>query len=159
MSRRKYNHRRSLIADLLPNIVRQKGWEVQVDLHSIFEDWRHIVGHDADYATPEVIVKNVLFVRVENSAWMQQFQYRKMELLDSLNDHLRLSRLTDIKFKLAAKKKRHKKAKKAAVRFEPPSGQEQEDFRKQIEIITNEKVRESLMRLWYLSHSCKRGSK
>ena len=114
------------------------------------------MGEMADHATPEKIVKNVLFVQVENSAWIQQFQYRKMELLDIFNGHLKLSQLSDIKFKPATKKQREKKEEKGGIQFISPSSEEQEAFRRQIAIVDDEKIRESLMRLWYLDHACKR---
>lgn len=156
MKKRKFIDKRNVISSFLPGLIRQKGWEVQVDLHSLFLDWRELMGDVADHATPEKIVKNVLFIQVENAAWIQQFQYRKIELLDIFNGHLRMSRLSDIKFKLATNTQKEKKEKKDAVRFVPPSAEEQEAFRKQISIIDDEKIRESLMRIWYLDHACKR---
>lgn len=144
------------IAEFMPSLIRQKGWEVQVDLHSIFPNWRRIAGEAADYAEPEKIVKHVLYLRVENSAWIQQLQYHKLELLDRLNAHLRLSTLKDIKFALAVSKPKKKKKAASSVCFEPPSTDEQEAFSRQIAIIEDEKIRESLMRIWYLAHSCKR---
>jgi len=156
MSRRRSADKRQLIASFLPGLVREKGWEVQIDLHSLFLDWRQIVGELADYVTPEKIVSNVILVQVENSAWMQQLQYRKIELLDTLNGHLKISRLTDIKFKLATQRQIEKKVKKGGVRFVPPSSNEQEAFQRQIGTIGDEKIRESLMRIWYLDHACQR---
>ncbi len=156
MGRRKSSYKREIISKVLPGLIREKGWEVQVDLHSLFLDWQDILGEMADHAEPEKIVKNVLFVQVENSAWIQQLQYHKIEMLERLNAQLRLSRLSDIKFSLAVQKQKEIKEKKSGIRFVPPSQDEQDAFRQQIETIEDEKIRESLMRIWYLAHSCKR---
>ena len=145
-----------MISTFLPGLIREKGWEVQLDLHSLFLDWPEIMGELADHAFPEKIVKNVIYIQVENSAWSQQLQYRKMELLDTFNAHLKLSRLSDIKFKLASGNQGEKKEEKGGVRFVPPPAEEQEAFEGQIAIIDDEEIRESLMRIWYLAHACQR---
>ena len=149
---------RELLSSFLPGLVREKGWEKQIDLHSIFLDWQELVGEVADYATPQKIVKNVLLIQVENSARIQQLQYQKSELLEILNGHLRLSRVRDVKFVLAPLPPPQQKEEQG-VRFVPPPPQEQRVFEQQIGTIGDEKIQESLMRLWYLDHACKRDKK
>ncbi len=157
MKKKQFKDTRDAIASFLPGLVKEKGWEVQVDLHSLFLDWQDIVGNVAQYASPEKIKTGVLYIQVENSAWLQQLQYQKVELLEKLNARLKLSHLQDIRFILASEgKKQKEQEQKSAVRFEPPPAEEQEAFRNQIASLENEEIRESLMRIWYLSKACKR---
>ncbi len=157
MRKKLISDKKDVLASFLPGLVKEKGWEVQVELHSLFLDWREIVGEIADYASPDKIKKNVLFIQVGNSAWMQQLQYRKVELLDRLNRRLKLSQVVDIRFTLADRDtKEPDKQDSDTIRFEPPPKEKQEAFRNQINSIKDEDVRESLMRIWYLSQACKR---
>jgi len=146
------------LAGLLPELVDEKGWAKQLDLHSIFPKWPELVGEElAAYARPLKVERAVLWLEVENSAWLQQFQYEKMELLEVLNRHLRLNRLTDIKMILPkGKSERDAQAEENRVTFVAPSRQSIVDFEKLIESINDEKCRDSLMRFWYLSQACKR---
>lgn len=154
---KKTSDTRDLIATFLPKLVRQKGWETQIDLHSVFLHWGDVAGDIAAYAQPEKIVKNILYVQVDNSAWMQQLQYRKVELLERLNSRLKLSQIRDIRFTLAGSEiKEPDKQDSDTIRFEPPPEEKQQAFRSQIDSINDEDVRDSLMRIWYLSQACKR---
>ena len=141
----------------LPEIMREKGWERKLDQHRIFVDWELIVDETtALHSRPLKVVKDVLWLEVENSSWMQQLQYQKIMLLDSLNEYLRISRFSDLRFSIEEKKKIAKQEETPSVRFVPPSPELVEQFEKQISFIEDEKTRDSLMRFWYLSHSCRR---
>jgi hypothetical protein len=149
----------SSLAGMLPELVDEKGWAKQLDLHSIFPRWEELVPEElAARARPLKVEKNVLWIEVENSAWLQQFQYEKIELLEVLNRHLRFNRLTDIRMLLpkgnAAGPARDDG--RGSVTFERPSRQSVADFEKLIESIHDEKCRDSLMRFWYLAQACKR---
>lgn len=152
------------VAGILPDIMQDKGWAKQLDLHSFFPIWRDLVHEDlANYAKPLKIERGVLWLEVENSAWLQQFQYEKMGLLDQLNSYLQLSQLKDIKMLLpkgkdsGADQARARSKKK--VTFEKPDDKSIAAFQRQIESIEDEKCRDSLMRFWYLAQACKRNTK
>ncbi|MGB3209647.1 MAG: DUF721 domain-containing protein [Desulforhopalus sp.] len=149
---------------VLPNLLQEKGWEKQLDLHSIFPKWNEIVGEEmGQYAQPLKIERGVLWLEVANSSWLQQLQYEKLELLDILNRFLRLSGLRDIKMVLPKGKNdtdgnagSSDKEPVSAIKFVKPSDEKIAAFQQQVECITDEKCREALMQFWYLAQACKR---
>lgn len=151
----------SSLADVLPDLLQDKGWLKQLDLHSIFPRWKELVGGDlGNYAKPLKIEREVLWLEVENSAWLQQFQYEKMGLLEELNRHLRLGKLKDVKMLLPKGKSQNNSLNEhqngSSIIFEQPSEKSIAVFQQQIESILDEKCRESLMRFWYLAQACKK---
>ena len=155
MARRK-NTKKNNIAEVLPTISRDNGWEMQLDLHSIFPNWEKLVGEEiAEHAQPLKIERGVLWIEVDNSSWLQQIQYEKLGLLDNLNNFLQLTTLKDIKMILP--KGEWRKAKPPPkVTFVRPSAKKIAEFQRQVECIADEKCREALMQFWYLAEACKR---
>ena len=149
------------IAKLLPLLVRDRGWDKQLDLYSIFDKWNEIIGEDISlYAKPLKIDRGVLWLEVENSSWLQQLQYEKLDLLEALNQFLQLSRLKDIKMVLPkGREKAPEKKKSEKVLFVRPEEEKISAFRRQIQGIEDEQCREALMQFWYLSQACKRTTK
>jgi len=149
------------ISQLIPNLLQDRGWEVQLDLHSIFPRWKELVGDEmSEYAQPLKIDRGVLWLEVANSSWLQQLQYEKMELLDTLNSCFRLSSLKDIKMVLPKGRdgmtKPSTQESAPAIRFVKPSEEKIAAFQQQVECIADEKCREALMQFWYLAQACKR---
>jgi hypothetical protein len=145
-----------LLAGLLTGITHAQGWRQQLDSHSLFLHWDTIVDTTiTTHARPLKIVGSVLWLEITNSAWMQQLQFQKIQLLETVNKTLRLSHLTDIRFTLADNRHTETQA-RPTVRFTQPSPAAQDSFQQQIASIEDEKIRDSLMSLWYLSHSCQR---
>lgn len=144
------------LEDLLPQVTRQRGWEEQLDLHSIFLRWDDLVERDvAEHCKPLKIVKHVLWVEVENSAWLQQLQFQTVPLLEILNNSLRLSRLKGLRLCLAEKNS-EKVKKEPALRYVQPSSRDIEAFEQQAGAIADKDSREALIRFWYLSQACKK---
>ncbi len=149
--RRKYKQ----VADVLPEVTRHQGWDVKLDLHSFFPKWKSIVDADvADCSKPLKIVKDTLWIEVENSTWMQQLQYEKMRILDAVNGTLKRSRIRDIRFVLPHEsgEQQHKGP---SITYEPPGQEELEKFEEQVSVIEDDASRQALIRLWYLAKSCK----
>ncbi len=141
----------------LPGIMKDKGWECKLDQHRVFVDWKHLVDETmAAYCRPLKVVKDVLWLEVDNSSWMQQFQYQKFFLLETLNNYLKISRFSDIRFVVEEKKKEAPAKKEQSIRFVPPSPEKVERFKAQISFIEDEPTRDSLLRLWYLSQACRK---
>lgn len=150
------DNKQRVIATVLPDLVRERGWEKQLDLHSVFTRWHELVGEEVgEHAKPLKIVRSTLWVEVENSSWLQQLQYQKMELLDILNQSLRLSRLNDIKLILPVAKKEGKQVVERQVTFVKPDEKKVAAFEQQVSCIADEKCRDALMQFWYLSQACK----
>lgn len=153
--------KQSKISRLIPNLLHDKGWEKQIDLHSIFPRWKELVGEEMnEYAQPLKIERGVLWLEVANSSWLQQFQYEKLELLDTLNRSLRLSSLKDIKMVLpkgnTGKTKMSDQGSEPSIKFIKPSEEKIAAFQRQVECVADEKCREALMQFWYLAQACKR---
>ena len=149
-------NKQKVLAAFLPDLTRERGWEKQLDLHSIFPRWRELVGSEvSDHAQPLKIVRGILWLEVEDSSRLHHLQYQKIELLDILNQSLRLSRLSDIKMVLPVGKKKSEKVVDRTVSFVRPDEKKIAAFEQQVGCIADEKCRESLMQFWYLSHACK----
>jgi predicted nucleic acid-binding Zn ribbon protein len=144
------------VSTLLSQLAGEQGWRKQLDRHNLFLHWDELVDKTtSSHARPLKIVKNVLWLEITNSAWMQQFQFQKIQLLDIINKSLRLSRLQDIRF-ILTNSDQTVKHREQTVHFIQPSPAAQESFQKQIAGIENEEIRNALMDLWYMSHSCRK---
>jgi len=110
----------------------------------------------AAHSRPLKVVKDVLWVEAENSAWVQQLQFQKIFLLETLNGYLRSSTFSNIRFVVQEKPIEESVEKTTSIRFVPPPPDQVEKFRDQISFIEDKDIRESLMRLWYLSQACRR---
>ena len=144
----------------LPRLIKDKGWERKLDQHRVFIDWAHIVDEEiADHARPLKVVKDVLWLNVENSAWMQQIQYQKYFLLDKLNSYLNSSSFSDIRLVVDDQFEQVVEKEEPSLTFIPPSPERVEQFKAQVSMIEDEETRESLIRLWYLSQACRKRQK
>lgn len=147
---------KKLMAAILPGVMRDRGWEARLEMHSIFPNWEKIVDETtAIYAQPLKIVKGTLWLEVENSAWMQQFQYQKVMLLRTINAFLKNTKIKDIRFVLPHDSKK-KQVEEPKIKFVAPPRDEVKQFEEQVAFIEDEETREALVRLWYLSKACRR---
>jgi hypothetical protein len=155
--KQKKDKKQPKLADVLPHLVREKGWEVQLDLHSVFLDWQGLVGPEtAACCRPLKISRGVLWVEVDSSAWLQQLQFQRHHILETLNASLKKSTLHDIKLALPQGRKAKEFEGGPSLRFIPPSAEEVAAFEHQIASISDEQCREALMRFWYLAHACRK---
>lgn len=145
------------VADILPALVQQNGWEMQLDLHSIFSSWEKVVDREtAQHCRPLKISRGTLWLEADNSAWLQQLRYQKQQLLEAINCSLRKSHIEDIKYVLPKGDDVQKASGNETVRFIPPQSFEIDGFRSQIATIGDEQCREALFRFWYLAHACRK---
>ena len=145
------------VADILPGLVRQNGWEMQLDLHSIFGNWEKVVDQEtAQHCRPLKISRGTLWLEADNSAWLQQLRYQKQQLLEAINGSLKKSRIEDIKYVLPKGDDVQKVSDSKPVRFIPPQAPLIDSFRNQISTIEDEECREALFRFWYLAHACRK---
>lgn len=145
------------LALLLPQITRQRGWEDQLDLHSIFVNWQELVDEDmAAHCRPLKIVKRVLWLEAENSSWLQQFQYQTVFTLGKLNSSLRKTRLKGLRFCVAEKAMEDEGSSEPALRYQQPLAADIAAFESCVGSISDKDAREALFRFWYLSRACKK---
>jgi len=151
MRKRTYQYRDQSLAATFASIIRDNDWEQKYDQHRVFVKWKELVDRDtAAHSRPHKVVRDVLWLEVDNSAWMQQLQFQKVALLDALNDFLRVSYFTDIRFSVK-KTDAEEEAGEEPLRRTPPTAAEIEAFEKRVEFIEDDEVRESLTRFWYVS--------
>lgn len=142
---------------LLPQLSQQRGWEEQLALHSVFDDWPQLVDKEvAAHCRPLKIVKRVLWVEVDNNAWLQQLQYQTVHLVEILNNSLSQTKLKGIRFCVAQGGAAKVKPKEVMLRYVQPPAEDIAAFESQVGTISDEESREALMRFWYLSKACKR---
>ena len=152
---KKDEHTLQGLGQLLPQLSRQKGWQEQLELHSIFQRWKSLLGKEiTDHCQPLKITRKELWIEVENSAWLQQFQYQSVMLLETLNKSLHDSRLNGLRF-VVAEKDFAREEEDEPIRYTPPPPAEVAVFEKQVASITDDASREALLRFWYLSKACK----
>lgn len=145
------------LATALSGLVRDKGWQKQLDMYSLFSEWEKIVDRTtADHARPLKVQRGVFWIEVDNSSWLHQLQFEKINILEKLNAALELSRITDIKFSVAAKPMDQTRRQKTKVSFSPVNPDELKAFENQAGVIDDEQSRQALIRLWYLSKTCRR---
>lgn len=145
------------LGQLLPQLSQQRGWEEQLDLHSIFVRWEELLDCElTEHCQPLKIVKKVLWVEVENSAWLQQFQFQTVLILDILNKSLRIAKLKGLRFCVAEKERREKKKDDSSLCYVQPSAEDIADIEKQTGSILDKDARDALMRFWYLSKACRK---
>lgn len=152
---RKNDKKRSM-ATIMPGVLRDRGWEAKVELHSIFPKWKQVVDETtAEHTEPLKIVKGTLWVEVENSAWLQQFQFQKVLLIKAINSHLKNVEIKDIRFVLPQDEKREE-PEEQKVQFVAPPPDLVKKFEEQASFIEDDETRESLIRFWYLAKACVR---
>ena len=95
-------HNPEEISRLLSAVFENRKWRSKLELHRVFEFWDRTVGKEiAAVAQPSLIrSRNVLWVKVKDSIWMQQLHLQKMLLLEKLNRQFKGEKLSDIHFQL-----------------------------------------------------------
>lgn len=157
MRRRTYHYGDQGLEATFAGIIRDKDWEKRFDQHRVFLKWEEVVDSEtAACSRPLKVVNDVLWIEVENSAWAQQLQFKKLQLLDDLNDFLRISYYADIKFTVGQFVKPVEKKAQKRPRMVPPPAEDIEKFEKQIDFIGDEDIKEAMIRLWYVSHAVRR---
>jgi len=148
------------ISGVIPDVVQHKGWQDKLEMHSFFPIWEKVVGENVSCCSrPLKIVKDVLWLEVENSTWMQQLQYDKLQILSDINSTLTTTRIRDIKFTLPRDDEKLRGYELPAVQFKSPDPEALRKFEEQVGIIKDDAIREALVRLWYLSKACRREKK
>lgn len=106
-SERRARHRRTEHAASLIHHVLD-GYKVSRDVreHRVVTEWRAMVGDRLAARTwPDGLRDGVLWVRVANSAWMQELGFLREALIGTLNAHLgRPPLVKELKFHLGARR-------------------------------------------------------
>ncbi|MFZ5759995.1 MAG: DUF721 domain-containing protein [Thermodesulfobacteriota bacterium] len=139
------------IRTLLHTLIATKGWEGRVAVHQVFLLWEELVGPDiARHAQPYLIRKDILWLRVSDSVWMQQLQFLKIMLLDKINGRLPKGRLADLRFQLDSSLGQESASEDEAARPGPlaPSPAERQEFERLLGEIADREIRAAIRRCW-----------
>ena len=87
------------LGDALASVYASKQWSRQWRLFQLVRDWPAIVGEQvAALTAPAFFRRDVLWIYVQDSAWMQHLQYVKIDLLERINAALDDQAATDLRW-------------------------------------------------------------
>jgi len=152
------NHRRHLrIAAILPDLCRDRGWQAQIEAYSLLRRWSEMMDAEiAAHSRPDKIIAGVLWVEVENLAWMQQLQYRCSDMMTALNARLHHAQIRKIRLRLPDKPTAALNEEQSAMRFLPPDLEALASFTELAAAVKDPSCRQALINFWYLSHACQK---
>jgi len=148
-------HKPEEISRLLSAVFKNKKWRSKLELHRVFEFWDKTVGKEiAAVAQPSLIrSRDVLWVKVKDSIWMQQLHLQKMLLLEKINGQFKGEKISDIHFQLDSS---------LSVPPEPETEKpkpvfldkkQEQKFDQLISSLENDALRASLKSLWIKMHT------
>lgn len=87
------------IASALKTLIRSSGLQKGLDQQRAIDLWSEVVGESIDSNTEPVSVEHgVLSIKTKNSAWSQELQLQKPQILEKLNKKLDKKIIKDIRF-------------------------------------------------------------
>lgn len=137
------------LAGYFKTLYAERAWHGQWDLFLLVRKWETIVGVEiAKVTVPAYFRHDVLWIYVENSAWMQHVQLSKIQLLELVNRQLSPRVISDLRWLL-------KPASDQVPRsdFEPRqkrkiSPQREKAFRDMVSAVEDKQCRKALLNLW-----------
>jgi hypothetical protein len=156
MHRSRKKQETSPLAACLPGLIDAKGWRKKLDKYRIFQCWDEVMEPEVvHHVRPRRVAGSVLWLEVENSAWMQLMHYRKPELLVRINrcGHS----FSDLRFMVAERAFSPDKKTSLDEHLKPLPPEQIERFSNMVAAIENESMRAMLTRLWLASQSSRQG--
>ena len=87
------------IASALKTLIKSSGLQKGLDQQRAIDLWSEVVGKSIDSNTEPVSVEHgVLSIKTKNSAWSQELQLQKPQILEKLNKKLDKKIIKDIRF-------------------------------------------------------------
>jgi predicted nucleic acid-binding Zn ribbon protein len=88
------------IGAVVNKILRECGWNEGLQQSPPLIDWQDLVGSNiAEQSQPESLKDGVLYVRVENSVWLNHLRFLSEELRQKLNKKLPSLPIKEIRFR------------------------------------------------------------
>ncbi|WP_319548542.1 DUF721 domain-containing protein [Desulfogranum marinum] len=135
----------------LKKIYSTKNWHNQWALFYFVRNWENILGYPLGKVTyPAFFRGDVLWIYVDNSAWMQQMQYVKMDLLDAIQKAVPTAVVNDLRFAVHPAIQ-EEEAPSAPPPKKPIDKQKEKRFVDMVSNVSNEQCRQSLYQLWRAS--------
>ena len=134
-------------------IYSSKKWKSQWRLFRLVQDWPAIVGTEiARLTAPAFFRQDVLWIFVQDSAWMHHLQFIKLDLMARVNRAIAEQSVTDIRWMLQPEllpvPERH------TPQPHPVDPEQARSFQGLTESVANQECRKALQRLWqtFASH-------
>ncbi len=143
-----------MLSSNLQSVFGSKNWQALWETHKLVEQWPEVAGTTiASKSVPAYIQKNILWIYVHDSVWMQQLQALKPQVLENVRNFSTVIDIHDIRWLLQPHDLKKKPAPRSSTspssRIDPT---EQKDFEKIVKSIENEECRSALNSLWKVYH-------
>ena len=143
----------SRLAPQLQALFEQRQWHTLWQAVTITRNWPEIVGQDiAGRAEPACIQKNILWVQVRDSVWMQQLQAMKPQILERVQRSFPEAEIRDIRWRLQTAKPLAANPRSGNREGKKPDPEQARAFGRLTAIIDNKECRDALNRLWLTFH-------
>ncbi|MGI6657164.1 MAG: DUF721 domain-containing protein [Desulfobulbus sp.] len=143
------------IGDLLPALYSRRQWTQPERIGKLTRDWPAIVGEQvAKLTEPAFFRHDVLWIHVQDAAWMHHLQFVKLEWLERINRALADEPVRDLRWRLAPQPPPFESRARAPVHSRPIDPAREQAFFAQTEAITDPDCREALRRLWRTFAAC-----
>jgi len=87
------------ITEILPGVIRSLGLKKKSEQLQVLREWGSIVGEEIFKRTkPVTVKKGVLKIMVDGSAWMNELQLLKPEILSRIEAKFGKGQIKDIRF-------------------------------------------------------------
>jgi predicted nucleic acid-binding Zn ribbon protein len=89
------------VGDLLPTVLKSIGLDRKLKEQEVLGIWAHVVGEEVAARTrPIKIERGVLYVHVDQSAWMQELHFMEKEIIKKIKEQAPDVDLKQIRFGL-----------------------------------------------------------
>lgn len=147
------NKELSNLASHLQGLFGRRQWPVLWQAFTLAKNWQEIVGKEiAARSQPASIQKNILWVHVRDSVWMQQLQAMKPQILDQVQRRFPEADIRDIRLRLQQAEPLPAEIRPGGSRKITPDPEQARAFARMTAIIDNKECREALYRLWLTFH-------
>lgn len=141
------------LASQLQGLFGRRQWHVLWQAFTLAKNWQEIVGKEiAARSEPASIQKNILWVHVRDSVWMQQLQAMKPQILDQVQRRFPEADIRDIRLRLRQAEPLAAATPHATIRKKKPDPEQARAFARMTAIIENKECRDALYRLWLTFH-------
>ena len=139
------------IGDILQKALKRHHIPLRLEDQGLQKIWLEVVGpKTAAYTRPDAIKRDILFVKVANSVWMQQLHFLKQDILEKINREYKNNPIKNIFFSI------DEMAASVMKKDNPPSpdreisvlkSRDKKIIEKSIASITDEELRDILRRV------------
>jgi hypothetical protein len=115
--------------------------------------WKEVVGERvAAHTMPAWIRSEVLWVFVDGSGWMQELTFMKLDILEQVNNKLRLTSISDIRWLQQQLEDKPFCDREFTMPDRDLDSQQEEEFSEMTKIIGDSGCQQALLNLWQTFH-------